>query len=90
MQLSVAVHVAVDGASCRSNDQIMPSAVIPDSVDVIDAGSFAQRGVIGGEGEAGVVDADVENFKGTINNLPTREMIDVPVNEMLIVELYSK
>ncbi|MDE6912597.1 MAG: 30S ribosomal protein S4, partial [Lachnospiraceae bacterium] len=22
--------------------------------------------------------------------LPTREMIDVPVNEMLIVELYSK
>lgn len=40
----------------------MPSAVIPDSVDVIDAGSFAQRGVIGGEGEAGVVDADVENF----------------------------
>ena len=36
------------------------------------------------------IDADVENLKGTIKNLPTREMIDVPVDEMLIVELYSK
>ena len=31
-----------------------------------------------------------EGFKGTIKNLPTREQIDVPVDEMLIVELYSK
>ena len=31
-----------------------------------------------------------ENFKGTIKTLPTREQIDVPVDEMLIVELYSK
>jgi len=36
------------------------------------------------------MDVDLENFKGSIKNLPTREMIDVPVNEMLIVELYSK
>jgi len=36
------------------------------------------------------MDVDLENFKGTIKNLPTREMIDVPVDEMLIVELYSK
>ena len=36
------------------------------------------------------VDADKEAFKGTVKNLPTREMIDVPVDEMLIVELYSK
>ena len=36
------------------------------------------------------MDVDIESFKGTIKNLPTREMIDVPVNEMLIVELYSK
>ncbi len=34
--------------------------------------------------------ADAENFKGTVNQLPTREEIDVPVDEMLIVELYSK
>ena len=33
---------------------------------------------------------DVENYKGTVNQLPTREEIDVPVDEMLIVELYSK
>ncbi len=36
------------------------------------------------------MDVDLESFKGTIKNLPTREMIDVPVDEMLIVELYSK
>jgi small subunit ribosomal protein S4 len=36
------------------------------------------------------LDADLEEFKGTVNELPSREMIDVPVNETLIVELYSK
>ncbi|MDD6571300.1 MAG: 30S ribosomal protein S4 [Thermoflexaceae bacterium] len=36
------------------------------------------------------LDSDVENLKGVVKNLPTREIIDVPVNEMLIVELYSK
>lgn len=36
------------------------------------------------------IDADVEALKGTVKSLPTRAQIDVPVNEMLIVELYSK
>ena len=36
------------------------------------------------------IEVDQDAFKGTIKHLPTREMIDVPVNEMLIVELYSK
>ena len=36
------------------------------------------------------IDVDQEAMKGTVKNLPSREMIDVPVNEMLIVELYSK
>ena len=36
------------------------------------------------------LDGDLDNFKGTVKNLPTREQIDVPVDEMLIVELYSK
>ena len=36
------------------------------------------------------LDVDQENFSATVKQLPTREMIDVPVNEMLIVELYSK
>ena len=34
--------------------------------------------------------ADQENLSGTVNEIPTREQIDVPVNEVLIVELYSK
>lgn len=36
------------------------------------------------------LEVDQEAMKGTVKYLPTREMIDVPVNEMLIVELYSK
>lgn len=36
------------------------------------------------------LESDHENLKGEIKTLPTREEIDVPVNEMLIVELYSK
>ena len=36
------------------------------------------------------LDADLENFKGSVKELPSRDMIDVPVNETLIVELYSK
>ena len=36
------------------------------------------------------LDVDAENLKGTVKELPTRDMIDVPVDEMLIVELYSK
>lgn len=33
---------------------------------------------------------DAEAMKGTVKELPTREMIDVPVDEVQIVELYSK
>ena len=36
------------------------------------------------------IDVNLENLQGTVKELPTREMIDVPVEEMLIVELYSK
>ena len=36
------------------------------------------------------MEVDYEAKKGTIKELPKREAIDVPVNEMLIVELYSK
>ena len=36
------------------------------------------------------LDCDMEALKGTVKELPAREVIDVPVNEMLIVELYSK
>ncbi|MBQ4474548.1 MAG: 30S ribosomal protein S4 [Lachnospiraceae bacterium] len=36
------------------------------------------------------LDCDREALKGTIKSLPTREEIDVPVDELQIVELYSK
>ena len=36
------------------------------------------------------LDADIEELKGTVKELPSRDMIDVPVNETLIVDLYSK
>lgn len=36
------------------------------------------------------LEVDAENLKGTVKALPTREEIDVPVDEVQIVELYSK
>lgn len=33
---------------------------------------------------------DQDNFKGTVNNLPLRDDITMPIQEQLIVELYSK
>ena len=36
------------------------------------------------------LDVNKEGLKGTVKELPSREVIDVPVDEMLIVELYSK
>ena len=36
------------------------------------------------------LESDQENLRGPVKELPTRDEIEVPVNEMLIVELYSK
>ncbi|MBE6014959.1 MAG: 30S ribosomal protein S4 [Lachnospiraceae bacterium] len=36
------------------------------------------------------LEADPENLKGTVKETPARSAIDIPVDEMLIVELYSK
>jgi len=37
------------------------------------------------------MDVDRENLKGRINSLPRRdELVQIPINEQLIVELYSK
>ena len=36
------------------------------------------------------IEADLEALKGTVKEVPTREAIDVPVDEVQIVELYSK
>ncbi|MGI6118775.1 MAG: 30S ribosomal protein S4 [Bilifractor sp.] len=46
--------------------------------------------VTGGRAVPSWMDVDSENLKGTIKEVPGRDLIDVPVDEMLIVELYSK
>lgn len=46
--------------------------------------------VTGGRTVPAWLEADHENLTGTVKEIPTRDQIDVPVNEMLIVELYSK
>jgi small subunit ribosomal protein S4 len=46
--------------------------------------------ITGGRAVPGWLECDQENLKGTVLELPTREEIDVPVNETMIVELYSK
>ena len=36
------------------------------------------------------LEADKDNFRGVVKALPTRESIDIPIQEQLIVEFYSK
>lgn len=46
--------------------------------------------VVGRRGLPEWLEADAPNFKGMVKALPTREDIQLPINEQLIVELYSK
>ena len=85
-------HVLVNGKCVN-----IPSYLIKagDVIEIREKSKSLQRykdiaEVTGGRLVPAWMDVDAENFKGTIKNLPTREEIDVPVNEMLIVELYSK
>ena len=63
--------------------------------DVIeDAKSFARFKLIAEVTGSRIVpewlEGDIENLRGTVKALPTREQIDTDVEETLIVELYSK
>ena len=85
-------HVLVNGKVIN-----IPSYLIKagDVIEIRESAKSLQRykdivEVTGGRLFPEWMDVEIENLKGTIKNLPTREMIDVPVNEMLIVELYSK
>lgn len=85
-------HVLVNGKVIN-----VPSYLIKagDVIEIKESAKSMQRykdiiEVTGGRLVPEWMDVDIESFKGTIKNLPTREMIDVPVDEMLIVELYSK
>ena len=85
-------HVLVNGKCVN-----IPSYLIKagDVIEIREKSKSLQRykdviEVTGGRLVPAWLDVDQENFKGTVKNLPTREEIDVPVDEMLIVELYSK
>ena len=85
-------HVLVNGKVVN-----IPSYLIKagDVVEIKESAKSLQRykdivEVTGGRLVPEWMDVDIDSLRGTIKNLPTREMIDVPVNEMLIVELYSK
>ena len=85
-------HVLVNG------EQVNIPSYLVSAGDVIEIkenkkGSERYKGIL--EVTAGRVvpewlDVDQEALKGTVKELPSRDVIDVPVNEMLIVELYSK
>ena len=66
-----------------------------DTIEIKEKAKASQRykdilEVTGGRLVPEWLDADQENLKGAVKMAPSRDMIDVPVNEMLIVELYSK
>lgn len=85
-------HVLVNGKQVN-----IPSYLIKagDVIEIKETKKGSQRykdivEVTGGRMVPDWMDVDIENLKGTIKELPLREAIDVPVDEMLIVELYSK
>jgi small subunit ribosomal protein S4 len=45
---------------------------------------------VDGRGIPGWLDLDRPALKGTVRNLPTKEEISLPVNEQMVVELYSR
>lgn len=85
-------HVLVNGKVVN-----IPSYLIKagDVIEIKESAKSLQRykdilEVTGGRLFPEWMDVEIESLKGSVKNLPTREMIDVPVDEMLIVELYSK
>ena len=85
-------HVLVNGECIN-----IPSYLIKagDTIEIREKSKSSQRykdilEVTAGRLVPAWLDVDQENLKGAVKELPTREVIDVPVNEMLIVELYSK
>ena len=85
-------HVLVNGKQVN-----IPSYLISagDVIEIKEAKKASPRykeilEVTGGRLVPEWLDADAEALKGTVKELPSREMIDVPVDEMLIVELYSR
>ena len=85
-------HVLVNGKCVNIPSYLVKAG---DQIEIREKskGSERYKGILevtGGRLVPEWIDVDQENLKGTVIELPNREAIDVPVNEMLIVELYSK
>ena len=85
-------HVLVNGKQVNIPSYLVKAG---DVIEIKEKCKGAQRykdilEVTGGRLVPEWIDADQEALKATVKELPTRDMIDVPVDEMLIVELYSK
>jgi small subunit ribosomal protein S4 len=85
-------HILVNGKQVN-----IPSYLIKagDTIEIKEKHKSSQRykdilELTGGRTTPEWLEVDQENLKGSIKELPARDAIDVPVNEMLIVELYSK
>ena len=85
-------HVLVNGKCVNIPSYLVKAG---DQIEIREKskGSERYKGILevtGGRLVPEWLESDIENLKGTVKELPTREAIDVPVDEMLIVELYSK
>ena len=85
-------HVLVNGKCVNIPSYLVKAG---DQIEIREKskGSERYKGILevtGGRLVPEWIDVDQENLKGTVKELPNREAIDVPVNEMLIVEFYSK
>ena len=85
-------HVLVNGKQVNIPSYLVKAG---DTIEIKETKKSSPRykeilGVTAGNMIPDWLDVDSENLKGTVKELPTREAIDVPVDEMLIVELYSK
>ena len=85
-------HVLVNGKMVNIPSYLVSAG---DTIEIKEKAKASQRykdilEVTGGSLVPEWLDADQENLKGAVKMAPSRDMIDVPVNEMLIVELYSK
>nr|WP_288976681.1 30S ribosomal protein S4 [uncultured Shuttleworthia sp.] len=84
--------VAVNGRKVNIPSYLVKAG---DLVEIVEKKKTLQRmkdiiEVTGGRMIPDWLEADTENLKATVKSLPTRDQIDVPVDEMQIVELYSK
>lgn len=85
-------HVLVNGKQVNIPSYLVKAG---DTIEIKEKCKGSQRykdilEVTGGRLVPEWLDVDAENLKGAVKELPHREAIDVPVDEMLIVELYSK